>query len=445
MSTARSSAVVIGAGIAGLTSARVLAERFERVTVLDRDLLPDAGVPRRGVPQGHHPHTLLLAGQRALEGLFPGLREELVGAGAVVFDTGGDLAYYRGGEPWPALPIGLETINVTRPRLEYAIRRRVAAMTSVTIRDGVAIAGLTGDDSRITGVTLDDGDVLPADLVVDCSGRGTRSDRWLGSLGFPTPHVAEVKIGVGYATRLARRTPGDLAEGAALLVLPVPPGERRSGLALPVEGDRWLISGGGWHGDYPAADDAALRRHLRSLPHGGIADLYDRAEPLDEVRTAAFPSSRRRYFERLRRLPAGYLAAGDAMCSFNPVYGQGMTCAALEATVLGQVLDDHPGASPEMARAYYRAAARILTTPWRFAVGADFRFPGTTGPKVRGTDALNGYSHRIWMAALTSTEVRRTLLAVQHLVSPPSALFAPAMVARVLREPRRARRAAGRP
>jgi 2-polyprenyl-6-methoxyphenol hydroxylase-like FAD-dependent oxidoreductase len=374
--------------------------------------------------------VLLAAGQEALEELFPGLRAELVAAGALPFDPGSGLGLYRFGTLWTRVPTGLSVLAMTRPLLELTLRRRVAARPDVDIRDGVAVAGLTGDAGRVTGVTLDDGTGIAADLVVDCTGRGSRSDRWLGALGLPAPEVVEVKIGVRYATQLLHRTDRTLAAGVGVLVLPTPPAEKRTGLALAIEGDRWLIGLGGWHGEHPVDGVEGFHAYARTLPDPTVAKLLGTAEPVTGIFTHQFPSSRRRRFEALRRPPAGYLAAGDALCSFNPVYGQGMTCAALEAVALGRLLDRRADATA-LARAFYQEAARIIKTPWQFAVGADFAWPQTTGPKPAGIGLLNGYSRRLQIGALVDPRIRRTFTQVNQLVAPPRVLFTPAMIARV--------------
>ena len=426
-------AVIIGAGIAGLSAAAAVAPRYERVVLVDRDTLPDTATPRRGVPQSYHAHILLAAGQRALEELFPGLGDELVGAGAIRFDPGTDLGLFRYGAVWQRIESGLDMVTMTRPLLELTLRRRIAALPNVTVRDGTAIAGLTGTAERVTGVVLDDGSELPADLVVDSSGRGSRSDRWLGALGVPAPPVDEVKIGVGYATRLVRRDPGGPADGVGMLVLPTPPMEKRIGLALAVEGDRWLIGLGGWHGDHAPTDPAGFQRFADGLPDPTVGRVLAEAEPLTDIASHGFPSSRRRRFERLRQPPGGYLATGDAICSFNPIYGQGMTCAAMEAVELGRLLDRHGTASGALVRAFYRVAAQVVNTPWRFAVGADFAFPATVGPRPTNIPLLNRYTIRLQSVAKVDPVVRRTFTWVQHLVTPPRALFTPAIVARVMR------------
>ncbi|MEO6504305.1 MAG: tryptophan 7-halogenase [Jatrophihabitantaceae bacterium] len=442
--TVGKSALVIGAGIAGLCAARTLADRFEQVVVLDRDELPDAAVPRRGVTQGGHGHVLLVSGQRALSELFPGLMDELVEAGAVRFDPGTELSFYRFGSIWPRMPSELRLVTFSRPLLELAIRRRVAALPGVSFRDMVSVAALQGEEGRVTGARLDDDEVIETDLIIDCTGRGARSNHWLTALGFPSPRVSEVKVGVGYATRFYRRSPGDLVEGSAVFSLPSPPEDKRAGLALPVEDDRWLISLGGWHDDFPR-DLPAFEQHAKALPHPGIARLVERCEPLTELSVVHYPTSRRRYFEELSEVPGGYLALGDSICSFNPIYGQGMTCAALEAVELGRLLDSSAGSGgsgsalgQELALRYYRQAAKIVATPWQFATGGDFSYPETGGERPRGIRLKNAYAKRVQLASMVDPTVRRAFTSVQHLISDPAVLLKPAMVARVLRGARKA-------
>lgn len=451
MQTVGKSALVIGAGIAGLCAARTLADRFEQVLVLDRDELPDTAVPRRGVTQGGHGHVLLVSGQRALSELFPGLMDELVEAGGVRFDPGTELSFYRFGSIWPRIPSELQLVTFSRPLLELAIRRRVAALPGVSFREGVSVAALQGSDGRVTGARLDEGEVIETDLILDCTGRGARSNHWLASLDFPAPRVSEVKVGVGYATRFYRRSPGDLVEGSAVFSLPSPPEDKRAGLALPVEGDRWLISLGGWHDDFPR-DLPAFEQHARALPHPGIARLLERCEPLTELSVVHYPTSRRRYFEELSEVPGGYLALGDAICSFNPIYGQGMTCAALEAVELGRLLDSSAGSGTassgsagsglgaQLSTRYYQQAAKIVATPWQFATGGDFSYPETGGDRPRGIGLKNAYAKRVQQASMVDPQVRKAFTSVQHLIADPAVLLKPAMVARVLRGARKAPR-----
>ncbi|MET7669464.1 hypothetical protein [Micromonospora luteifusca] len=435
-----SHAIVVGGSIGGLVAASTLASRFDRVTIIDRDSLPtEQARDRRGVPHGMHAHALLISGRLGLEELYPGLTEELIAGGAVPFDPGADLLFHQMGAERVRFTSGMLGISQSRAFLELTVRRRVLLTPNVVIHDKLAVAGLSGISGRVTGVELHDGRTLAADLVVDATGRsGGRSDRWLEKLDCPAPENAVVRIDVGYTSRLYARQPGDLPDGGLLsLMAAVPPQHKRAAAVFPIEGDRWVVTIGGWHKDHAPADPAGFADFARGLPAGHIAELIEKAEPLSELETRQFPAARRRYFEQLRQLPHGYVALGDTICSFNPLYGQGMTAATLEALALGRSLDQFGVASAAMARHYYRAAAKVLNTPWRMATGGDFAYPQTSGPKPLGTDLINRYAREAMLAAHVSPAVHKVLLDLQHLLVPPSALLRPATVVRSLLAARR--------
>ncbi|MEV0806468.1 hypothetical protein [Micromonospora sp. NPDC050200] len=425
--------VVIGGSIGGLAAAATLSRRFDLVTVLDRDELPETPRERRGIPHGMHPHALLIGGRLGLEELFPGLTEELIQGGAVPFDPGADALFVQMGAPRIRFATGMLGISLSRAYLESAIRERVRALPNVELRGGVAVSGLTGVPGRVTGVETDGGEPIAADLVVDATGRGGQSNRWLKTLASPTPEIATVKVDVGYTTQLLRRGRGDLPDGGVLtLIAGTPPHQKRAGVAFPIEGDRWVVTIGGWHGDHAPLDPQGYADFAAGLPAPFIADLIAKCEPVSERRARKFPAARRRYFERLRCPLAGYVALGDTICSFNPVYSQGMTVATLEALALGRCLDRFGRVSENMTRAYYRAAGKIVDTPWKMATGGDFMYPETTGPKPAGTDQLNWYLRQVMLASHVSPRVHRTAINVQHLLAPPSALLRPAALARSL-------------
>ncbi|MFE5584783.1 NAD(P)/FAD-dependent oxidoreductase [Kitasatospora sp. NPDC056531] len=430
-------AVVIGGSIGGLLAARVLADRYEQVTVIDRDALPEDAVDRKGVPQGGHAHALLITGRMKLEALFPGLTNELIAGGAVRFDPGRDLLFHQMGAPRVAYTSGKLGISLSRAFLEHTVRRGVAALPNVEIRDGLTADGLTGSTGRVTGVELDDGTTLPADLVVDASGRSAgRADRWLEAFGCPAPPVGTVKIDVGYTTRMLRRRPGDRMLDDALLYLmaAVPPHDKRAAAVFAVEGGRWMVTLGGWHRSHAPVDPQGFDKFAAELPSPHVAELLERCEPLSDgdARKFTYPQARRRYFEYLAQPPAGYVAIGDAICSFNPLYGQGMTVAALEALALGRSLDRCRSASSAMARRYYRSAAKAIATPWQMATGGDFAYPETVGRKPFGADVINRYARQVMLASHVSVPAHRALLEMQHLLAPPSSILHPMTVVRSL-------------
>jgi 2-polyprenyl-6-methoxyphenol hydroxylase-like FAD-dependent oxidoreductase len=338
---------------------------------------------------------------------------------------------------WPPVPSQVEFVSLSRPMLELVLRERVAKLPHVVIRDGVTVTALTGTPDAVTGVLLASDEQIAADLVVDCTGRAGRSDRWMTDLGLPVPEQVDIKMGLGYATRLFRRGSDDLPGWKGILALPDPPRESTYGVALPIEDDRWLVGLVGWHIEDLPGDDASFTAAARALPDPVIATLLDRVQPVADPVTARLRSNHRRLFERLDRVPAGYVALGDAICSFNPSYGHGMTCAVQEAVALGNALERHGRASAELVRDYYRAAAAVVATPWQLAVDGDFAYPETAGPRPRGVGFRNWFATRVMLASQVVPDLKPTFFGVLQLVVPPGRLMRPRVVMQALLHGRR--------
>ncbi len=427
-------AVVLGASMAGLLAARVLADGYDRVTVIERDRLPEEPVARRGVPQGRHLHALLEAGRATLEDLFPGYCEELLSAGAVpldfvsdavIYDRGGILA--EGHEP-------LETLFATRPLIEGTVRERVAALDGVRIRAGHQFVDYRMNDERsaVGGVEVRDDDAdyreYRADLVVDATGRASKTPRWLDRNGYPTPPVDEVGIDLAYSTALIERPVGD---NRVFFVTPDPPRTRGVGV-FPAEHGQWLVSAFGMHGDHPPTDPDGFRDFVASLPGLDIAGLLESQRWLsEEVAHYPLPSNRRLRYETLDRFPDGLVVIGDAVASFNPIYGQGMSVAALEALQLHHTLAE--GGTEAIGPRFFDRIETPVDVPWNTAVGGDFAFAETTGPKPRGTDVLNWYVGRLTRKAHTDGRLRDAFFRVFTLERGPESLFRPGVLWRVLR------------
>ena len=440
-------AVVIGGGIAGLIVTHVLAGYFERVTLFERDAYPGELESRKGVPQGRHVHGVLAQGLVVLERMFPGLIEDMIAGGAVPIDWGRDLSWYYFGGYKPRLVTGTEVLLFTRPFLESHLRRRLAGRATVAVRERAEVSGLiaTPDHARIVGVTVrparsgdsqeEAEEEVKAQLVVDASGRGSRSPRWLAALGFPPPRETEIGIDVRYVSRFYRRGPDDLPGTKVLYVVPEPPHEKRGGAALPVEGDRWLVTLIGYHGEHPPADEEGFLEFARSLPAPDIHELITRLDPVSSPTAYGVPVSVRHRYDTMSRYPVGYIVVGDAVCAFNPIFAQGMTVAALEAQDLGKALDDarRRGGLDGMERRFMRREARTIFLPWRMASHEDFRFPETRGRKPLGTRMANWYVARMQRVSRQDVRVYITFLQVMHMLRSPVAMFRPDVVLRVLR------------
>jgi 2-polyprenyl-6-methoxyphenol hydroxylase-like FAD-dependent oxidoreductase len=439
-------AVVIGGSMAGLLAARVLSERFERVTILEKDHFPATAENRKSVPQGRHVHGLLAGGFRAMEALFPDLKDELLSAGAEVGDVVGDGRWHQFGRYKARFDSGLEGITVSRPLLEATVRGRVLALPNVGVVEGARVRGLltTADKSRVTGVRFQRSgggiEALQADLTLDASGRGSRTPAWLGALGYPPPAEDEIRIDMGYTSRCYRREPSDLGGDFGAIVTGTPPHERRTGTMLRIDGDRWHVTLGGFLGDRAPADEAGFLAFARSLPAPDVYDFLEGAEPVSEFATYRFPSSLRRRYERLVRFPEGVLVTGDAVCSFNPVYGQGMSVAALEALALRESLAEQGESLDGLHRRFFHRAARVVDTPWGLAAGADFAYPEVEGKRPFGAALTNRYVAGLHAVAAHDEVVCRAFFEVLNLLAPPASLFRPRIALRVLRGRRPERR-----
>ena len=438
-------AVVLGASMAGLAAAAALAERFHRVTIVERDTLPRSEEYRKGVPQGRHVHVLLPAGRVGLAELLPGVVEDFRARHARVIDTT-EVRFHIAGGSLLLDDAGLEIVGATRPLLESVVRDRVRAQSGVRFLEDHDARGLltTPDRSRVTGVRLGSRDsnteeTLAGDLVVDATGRSSRSPQWVADLGYPSPDEERLQVGVHYTTRLFRREPGDL-DGCQHVVVAIPPGGRRGGVLLAVEGDRWLVTLVGLLGERPPADLDGFVEYARTLWAGDLHEVVASAEPLGEASTGGFPSYVRRRYDRLPRFPSRYVVTGDAVCSLNPVYAQGMSVAIGEARALGQVLDQH--GLDRVGPRFFQRTKRTVDAAWIMATGADLGYPVVQGPRTARWRLINAYVNRLLRVAHRDPVVAKAFMEVNGMVAPPQHLMRPRIVARVFSEGRR--RPAGR-
>jgi 2-polyprenyl-6-methoxyphenol hydroxylase-like FAD-dependent oxidoreductase len=429
-------AIVIGGSMAGLVAARILSAHFDRVTIYDRDALPDEIENRRGVPQGRHGHGLLASGLRGLKALFPDLERDLLEGGAVAGDVLGNFRWFQHGYYKAKFPSGFDGLLLSRPLLEVTLRRQVMRLPNVRIVDNTRIAGLVTEGGSVRGVRVVQLKREPctvlADLVVDAGGRGSRSPEWLEELGYGRPEVDEVSVGIGYTTRIYRRVPGDFGGDVGAVIAPKPPREMRIGFILAMEGERWMVTLGGWLGNHCPPEPEAFLEFARSLARPDIYDLISRAEPLTDAVTYGFPSNLRRRYDRYTKFPGRYLVMGDAMCSFNPLYGQGMSVATLEALALRECLENSSSCEA-IWRPFFKATREIVDTPWMIAAGSDFAFEGVSGPRPVGNRAINWYLERVHRAASIDRQVCRSFFDAANLLAPASVMFRPGFVARVAR------------
>ncbi|HEX6292789.1 MAG TPA: FAD-dependent oxidoreductase [Herpetosiphonaceae bacterium] len=430
-------AVVIGASMGGLLAARVLADYYEAVTVVERDTFPAAGESRKGVPQGSHAHGLHARGRAVIEQLMPGFTQEMVSQGGIVLDISRDFRWYANGGFHQPTACGLEGLLVSRPQLEAGVQARVLALPNVHAIEQCSVPGLatSEDRARVTGVRLvrhasgGAEDVLVADLVVDATGRGSRTPAWLAEMGYEQPEEERVRVDLGYATRQYRRTPDQLPGRRGMAIAGAPP-DGRNGVVLAQEKDRWIVTLGGYNGDFASLDPAGFVDFARRLPTQEIYNLIKDAEPLTDPVPYRFPANQRRRYERLTRFPEGYLVFGDAICSFNPVYGQGMTVAANEAMVLNDCLAQ---GSANLARRFFAGVRPVVDAPWSVAVGNDLQLPHVEGRRTRMDNFVNWYIGKLHTAARHDAALSVAFLRVVNMMAPATSLLHPGMALRVLR------------
>lgn len=433
-------AVVLGASLGGLLAARVLADFYDSVTVVERDMLPDSPEHRRGVPQGRHVHALLGRGIQVLSELFPGFETELATAGTPVFDyrdlsqaflCGGGHQMTRTGEFRDIAPL----LFPSRPLLEYIVRQRVRHIPNVTIKEGYDLVELTSTTTadRVTGARILPRDgatdrILAADLVVDSTGRGSRTPNFLERFGYGRPREEHVTVDLVYSSQLLRIPPGMLAE-RIVLVGPVP--GRPTGMALfGYENNTWMFTVFGMAGHEPPDRLAEMVALAEGHVPAHVLAAISAATPVSEVCRFRYPRSCWRRYDKMSSFPARLLVLGDAFCSFNPIYGEGMTVAALQAQALQRCL--RTGYSEALKQRYFRAAAKPVKAAWRFAAGGDLALPEIEGPRPVSTRLTNRYVDAVQLAAEHDARVAEKLTKVAGFLSPPAALLYPQIVLRVL-------------
>jgi 2-polyprenyl-6-methoxyphenol hydroxylase-like FAD-dependent oxidoreductase len=372
-----------------------------------------------------------------LEQLFPGLSAELVAHGAPMGDVLGDARLVFGGHRLARAEVGLVAVTASRPLLEDRVRARVRALPGVRFAPASDVVGLrsTPDGRRVNGARLlrrADGsaeEVLDADLVVDATGRGSRAPIWLEALGFDRPDEDRVRVDVGYATR-RYRLPADVLDGDLGCLHGPTPDRPRGGALARLEGDVWMLTLFGFLGDHPATDPEGFDAFARSLRFPDLHDAVRAGVPIDDPVPFRFPANVRRRYERVRHFPEGFLVMGDAVCTFNPIYGQGMTVAALQAVALRDCLEN---GDPHLTRRFFRAAAKVAGHAWKMATGADLALPDVEGPRTVQVRLVNAYMDRLLAVAAHDPAVAASFIRVAGMVDPLPTLLRPALALRVLR------------
>jgi 2-polyprenyl-6-methoxyphenol hydroxylase-like FAD-dependent oxidoreductase len=448
-----SQAVIIGGSIAGLTTARVLSAFFDQVTIFERDPLPDHPAPRKSIPQGNHLHALMLGGQRVLSSLYPDFTTQLEGLGATRFRFTSEVAFYTLNRKSHSLTgsikaprdLGIDGFSQSRELLEYCVRQATLATPNIRLESGITVQGLSYYGTRVRGLRYEEAGnprKVEADLVVDAGGRGSRAPRWLAEMGFAQPE--ETTIGVDFAYASARfRRPASFQDAEKIMLFggPAPKYPNGGGIST-IENDLWQVSLAGRFGDYPPSDRDGFFAFARELPSSGLYERIKDAEQVTDFYQHRFPSSVQRHYERLAAFPERFVVLGDAICSFNPVYGQGMSSAALQVQALQNLLKERVANGEnqpldQLATAFFPQAADVIAAPWILSSAFDFMFPQTVGERPPNMGEGAAYFAALDALSTDDVEVQRILTEVVQLARPLMALWQEPLFSRVNERMRR--------
>ena len=426
-------AVVIGGSIAGLLAARILSDFFEEVFIIEKDQKNEKDLTRTGVPQGSHGHALLKSGEEILSELFPGIVEELIADGSVKSDFTSKMAWNHHGSWKMKFHAGVSIIQQSRPFLEWHIKRRLAMIPNINFLTGTKVHELhiNSDSNKVIGVALQQEGALAtfheADFVVDASGAGSSASNWLKQLGFETPKKTEVSVNLFYASRIYSSLSSNNEDWGNLLVYPNPPLQNRGGSISPIENGRWMVTLLGYGVQQPPRNGDEFLQYAQSLEQPDVYEAIKNAEPETDVSIYRFPALRRFHYEKLKRIPNGLIVLGDAFCRIDPVFGQGMSIAALEAIALKKELEkaQHNNTFHQISKNTHRAFSKIIDVPWLIALAEDFRFTHTSGAKPIGLPLLQWYVKRVILACATNQKVYKRLINVLQLKAHPISLFNP--------------------
>jgi len=441
-------AVVVGAGIGGLAMAGALANYFERVEIFERDHLPPSSASRSGTPQDRHPHGLLAGGLQALDQIFPGFESDLAKAGAVTVRVARDVQYERlDVGVLPRRDFGLSLLCASRPLIELVLRRRAETIANIALRPKCRVTGIVPRTSgaAVDGIRFDAGsgrsEILEADLVVDASGRGALTTTLFDTLGWERPTETEVGVDLSYATVVVAIPPNAPSDWKLVLTQPDPPFLALHAVLVPIEDDRWIIAIAYHNATSRLETWEAFLEASRSLITPTVYDALRYARPPEGIRHYRFPASTWKHFERLPRLPHGVLPVADSLCRFNPIHGQGMSSAALQARMLQDVLRraaSEPDPIASLQAGFMAEVAAVLETPWAMSTSADLAFPQTRGERPADFAEAQRFDAALFRAAVADPVVHRAMIEVAQLLQPRTRLQEPDIMQRIEAVPTKA-------
>lgn len=430
-------AVVLGGGVAGLMAAHVLARHFDQVTLVERDAYPEGIGLRRGVPQGHHVHRILLAGREVMDAQLPGVIDELTAHGAPLVDPEADNKLLLPTGEWSSGPeVGVRMMLVSRELLDWVMRSRVLAEERIAVVEGTSVTGLATSDGRVTGVRVAEGDhdtrdgsggtTIEADLVVDATGRGSSAPRWLEEAGFEAPAETKVNAGWGYASRFYRAPAPDGTRHNMAIMPGLSGPVTRGGIIGEQDGERLIVTLLGCAKDYPPREEDEFNEYARSLAAPDLFEAMQNLEPVSDVHIARTTVNRWRHYESVERRPEGFVLIGDSVCAFNPIHGQGVSVAVMGADLLDQQLRESGIGSDGFAARFQTQLVGKIEDAWLLSTEFDYRIPGVEGAEQpEEAREFADYLDRFRPTMGTNPDARRAMEEVINLVRNPMSLKSP--------------------
>lgn len=435
-------AIIIGGGISGKLAARVLSDFFHEVLILERDQEPIGPFPRKGAPQGEHIHALLHAGEKGLESLFPGITEKFYSTGAIKINSTKDLAWFHHGVWKLRFDGGYTTTLQTRPHLEWHIEQFMKRIPNVTVKYNQVVQNYlhNEEENRIVGVEVIDGsgvtNILKADLIVDASGVSSLSSSWLSKRGIHIPDE-KVTIGLSYISKTYQLPETQDRDWKIKIVYPNPPHEKIGGTISNVEGNRYIVTFNGYHNAVNEKEvmknDSGFIELAKKLPKLDIYQEIKNASPLSSTSIYRVPQIIWRRLDKIKNLPDGLLLIGDTLCRIDPVFGQGMSIAVLNALALRKLLQNRSNSLQKITTTFHKQAAKIISPIWNMVITEDFRYPETVGKRPLGLSILQWYAKNIFLLSSQNQDTYHSLVQVMNLVRPMTILIRPRILKRVLK------------
>jgi flavin-dependent dehydrogenase len=418
-------AIILGGGISGLLVSKVLSKKYEKVIIIEKDELEDRPEVRQGQSHAGQFHVLLLRGLNTMERYFQGITEELKDGGAVDLDLGDGAYWYSYGGVKQNIITGINTLLSSRKLIDYTVRKRVEKIPNVQIVDKTRYIDLIEKNGTIIGVKVKAIDTeeyeIESDLVIDATGRGTLTPKWLENNHYPKPEEEKTIVNITYKTAIYNRPVGGIQQGKMMMYSPKSP-EKIGVVIQPIENNKNLVCVAGWHKEDPPTDED-LMEFLKQLPDQRFYNVLAACQKESDFVTYKFPFCLRKYFEKLSKFPKGFLPIGDVFCNLNPAHGQGITSACLQVEILEELIEKHDPAN--MSKIYFKKVSKVLDQCWNASAFENFRYEETIGKKPKGVNTVNKYMVAIHKAANKNASVYAELVKVSVMIKPAINLFSP--------------------